>query len=109
MSSETQPTPSNGAPIQSIEPSTGSVTPVLGYKVQTDAAIALVNEQKLSEEVILRHLDKLKKDKGIDQRWLNISRTHFELAFMALNRSIMRPGRVPLPEDSAFNAAPTAH
>lgn len=73
--------------------------PVSGYKPQSDEAVAIVNANKAAEERILRMLDLLRGDAGVDQRWLSIGRTHIEEGFMALNRAIFQPGRVTLPED----------
>jgi len=75
--------------------------PVSGYKPQAKAAIDAVNANKATEERLLRTLDAMKNDHHIDQRWLAVARTHFEEGFMALNRSIFRPGRVTLPGDPA--------
>lgn len=76
--------------------------PVHGYKPQTDEAVDLVNSNKRTEEAILRVLDQLRDGGTCDGRWLAIARTHFEEGFMALNRSIFRPGRVKLPNDPIF-------
>ena len=81
------------------------VTPILGYKVQDPETLSTVNLNKVLEERILRALDVHKKNSAVDKRWLNIARTHLEQGFMALNRSLMRPGRVNLPEDTE-NATP---
>jgi hypothetical protein len=80
--------------------------PVAGYTSQTDEAIALVNENKLAEERLLRVIDLLvgreQTDPGnaVDQRWVAIAKTHFQEGFMALNRSIFRPTRIALPDDN---------
>ena len=73
--------------------------PVAGYKPQADDAVQLVNINKLIEEEALRALDALRDNPAVDQRWLQIGRTQIEQGFMAVNRSIFRPGRVRLPED----------
>lgn len=85
--------------------------PVKGYQPQTDAKVALVNSNKEMEERLLRLIEKLQNNLPIstasgsvnyataDGRWLSIARTHFEIAFMALNRAIFQPGRIKLPED----------
>lgn len=75
--------------------------PVAGYKTQSDDNVQLVNGFKQDEERILRKLDKLAQNapEGVDGRWLSIGRTQLEQAFMAINRSVFRPGRVELPED----------
>ena len=73
--------------------------PVKGYQPQSDAAVSLVNANKIAEETFLRQMDEMKGDDEIDQRWLAIARTHIEQGFMALNRAIFRPERVELDDD----------
>jgi hypothetical protein len=73
--------------------------PVKGYQPQTQGAVDLVNSNKITEEQLLRTLDVYAAGDMIDKRWLAVARTHFEQGFMALNRSVFRPGRVRLPED----------
>lgn len=73
--------------------------PVAGYKPQTQSKIVAVNKNKLFEEELLRLMDEMKDDPEVDQRWLAIARTDIEKGFMALNRSIFKPGRVRLPID----------
>lgn len=70
--------------------------PVSGYKPQDQHSVDLVNKNKLVEEQVLRILDDLTKEEGIDNRWLAIGRTHLEQAFMAINRSIFKPNRIKL-------------
>lgn len=83
----------------SQSPLPNSGLPVAGYKPQSDEAIALVNRIKRHEETVLRELDDMRGRDEIDQRWLAIGRTALEQAFMAINRSVFRPGRAQLPED----------
>ena len=73
--------------------------PVAGYKAQSQAKVVAVNVNKNTEEELLRLMDRMKQDPEVDQRWLSIARTDIEKGFMALNRSIFKPGRVRLPED----------
>lgn len=73
--------------------------PVAGYQPQTTQAVGLVNQNKALEEMVLRQLDALGQSDSVDKRWLAIGRTSIEQAFMAVNRSIFRPGRVMLPGD----------
>lgn len=69
--------------------------PVAGYTDQPDDKVRLVNSNKMTEEVILRQLDEMRDDVvKFDQRWLAIARTHFEEAFMSLNRAIFKPQRI---------------
>lgn len=74
--------------------------PVAGYRPQDQSAIDRVNGFKADEERILRKLDAMQGDAGVDQRWLAIGRTGLESSFMAINRSVFRPGRAALPEDA---------
>lgn len=87
---------------------TPQMTPVSGYRPQTQQALDLVNGFKADEERLLRKLDELKTLNAgglspviADQRWLALGRTHLEQAFMAINRSVFKPTRVKLPEDVA--------
>lgn len=75
--------------------------PVAGYRAQSDENVERVNENKRTEEKILRLLDDLALEASIDKRWLAIGRTHIEEGFMAINRAIFRPGRAVLPGDDA--------
>lgn len=72
--------------------------PVAGYRPQSSDNVALVNRNKEIEERALRILDELRENADVDQRWLAVGRTHLEQAFMAINRSVFRPGRVSLPD-----------
>jgi hypothetical protein len=90
------------------------MTDIKGYTHQGDEKLALVNANKEAEERLLRVIDRLQRD-GLpvsteagavnfaipDFRWLAIAKTHFQEGFMALNRSIMQPTRISLPEDHA--------
>lgn len=78
--------------------------PVPGYRPQSEEALEIVRAMKHHEEKLLRALDDLAEMPAIDKRWLAIGRTGVEQAFMAIDRSIMRPARVSLPGDDAENA-----
>jgi len=69
--------------------------PVAGYTAQSDDIIKTVNENKQLEETVLKQLDALKARADVDQRWLAIGRTHVEEAFMAINRALFKPQRLP--------------
>lgn len=76
--------------------------PVSGYSPQSADNVGVVNINKELEERVLRQIDEIQSvasDRGWDGRWAAIARTNIEQGFMALNRAIFRPGRVPLPED----------
>lgn len=79
--------------------------PVPGYRPQTARAVEIVTGFKQDEEVLLRTMDRMKDNPDFDQRWLSIARTQIEQGFMALNRSVFRPGRVRLPEDDVEDGA----
>ena len=80
--------------------------PVAGYRAQEDWKIALVNENKILEERVLRQIEKhqhLARKNGhdqIDPRMAALAFTHIQDAFMWLNRSVFQPDRVKLPEDA---------
>ena len=69
--------------------------PVAGYTTQSDDKVLTVNENKQLEETILKRLDALQANPDFDKRWLAIGRTHVEEAFMAINRAIFKPQRLP--------------
>lgn len=73
--------------------------PVHGYTDQPTDKIEAVNQNKIAEERILRQLDILGQQGECDPRWLAIARTHFDQAWMSLNRAIFRPERVKLDGD----------
>lgn len=73
--------------------------PVAGYNAQSDDKVALVNRNERAEETVLRVLDALAAEPGIDPRWLAVGRTHIEQGFMAVNRAVFKPSRIDLPED----------
>lgn len=75
--------------------------PVPGYRPQSETAVAAVKRMKEAEERVLRELDALARETGIDPRWFAIGRTSIEQGFMAVNRSVFKPGRIELPEDSS--------
>ena len=71
--------------------------PVQGYKAQSQSSIDQVNLNKTLEEETLRRLDAMKEwGDEIDQRWLAIGRTAIEEGWMAVNRSIFKPGRAKI-------------
>ena len=74
--------------------------PVSGYRPQSPAAVASVNAAKELEEHVLRLIDELASDTAldVDRRWLALGRSQIEQGFMAVNRSIFKPGRVDLGE-----------
>lgn len=74
--------------------------PVAGYKPQSDEKVALVNENKVLEERVLRQLDSMRNNIAYNQRMVAIAYTGIQEAFMWANRAVFQPGRVTLPEDT---------
>lgn len=73
------------------------VTPVAGYVPLSDKEIALMNENKLLEELVLRQIDRHKIDPDalhIDQRCVALAYTGIQEAFMWLNRAVAKPHRI---------------
>jgi hypothetical protein len=70
--------------------------PVAGYKkVQPPHLVALVNENKVLEEKILRQIDKhVTFGPELDQRAVALARTAIQEAFMWLNRGVFQPSRL---------------
>lgn len=75
--------------------------PIPGYTEQSDKRIQIVSANKLTEERLLRLVDAMQAagPEAYNQRDVAIARTKFEDAFMRLNRAVLRPQRVKLPED----------
>lgn len=80
--------------------------PVAGYYPQSSENVALVNENKILEERVLRQIDKM-RNTGIacDQRMVALANTGIQEAFMWLNRAVFQPKRVTLPEDNTGSEA----
>jgi hypothetical protein len=70
--------------------------PVAGYKkTQPPHLIALVNENKVLEEKILRQIDlHVQRGAELDQRSVQMARGLIEDAFMRLNRGVFQPQRL---------------
>lgn len=78
--------------------------PVAGYNPQSDANVAIVNENKALEERVLRQIDKHREaGSQFDQRMIAIANTKIQEAFMWLNRSVFQPSRIELPDDDKPN------
>lgn len=71
--------------------------PVAGYQSQSDEKVALVNENKVLEERVLRQIEKIKAAPGYDARMAAIAFTGVQEAFMWLNRAVFQPARIDLP------------
>lgn len=81
------------------EPSSFQPLPVAGYTTQSADKVDLFNQNKALEERVLRQLDLLLAMDSLDKRNLALAKTHFEDAFMRMNRAVFPPGRISLPED----------
>lgn len=80
--------------------------PVAGYTTQSDARVAIVNQNKEIEERCLRQIDRMAGHGGstldsseFDQRMVALARTKLQEGFMWLNRAVFQPQRLTLPED----------
>lgn len=73
--------------------------PVAGYQPQSPEKIDLVNQNKMTEETLLRSIEAAIKSGLMDPRWAAIAKTDLEKAFMSLNRAIFQPSRISLPGD----------
>ena len=69
--------------------------PIAGYQTQSDANVALVNENKAIEERVLRQIDRHVSGGGsVDLRMIALARTKTQEAFMWLNRAVFQPSRI---------------
>lgn len=77
--------------------------PVLGYTSQNQRNLDQVNLNKQMEERVLRRIDACYRDQEIEAepRDIALAKTHIQIAFMWLNRAVMKPQRIRLPEDDA--------
>jgi hypothetical protein len=85
-------------------------TDVPGYRSISAETLQLVTENKYNEERILRLCDHLQNKnvenraaglpENSDGRSVALARTAFQEAFMWLNRAILQPQRIALPEDA---------
>ncbi len=67
--------------------------PIKGYRNLTNREVEEVNTFKSIEETILDIIEKMQSgfNGEYDQRFLSIGKTEIQMAFMALNRAILRP------------------
>lgn len=75
-----------------------TTSPIKGYRPLDPEMVELINKNKLIEELALRQIDRHVRVHGsieIDQRWVSIARTHLQEGFMALNRAVAQPARIP--------------
>lgn len=62
-----------------------------GYRDLTQAEIALMNRIKAAETELGTLWTDVSRHGGLDMRWFDIARTHFEEGFMAMVRAVARP------------------
>jgi len=75
---------------------------IKGYRELSQEEIDIINENKIIEERVLRNLEKIKKDferKNSCVYLGNKEEDHINMTFMLINRFIIRPQRISLPED----------
>lgn len=85
---------STGHAIEVPKYDTGQPMPK-GYRQMSEDDLALVNEIKEHGEAIRDLIDRcdVHSHAGPDaKRWVSIARTHFQQGYMALCRSVTRPG-----------------
>lgn len=69
--------------------------PIKGYRNLTNREVEEVNTFKSIEETLLEIIAKMQRSSATgnyDQRFLAIGKTEMQMAFMALNRGVLRPG-----------------
>lgn len=73
--------------------------PVAGYQPQSQSRVDAVNENKITEETVLRSIDRLQALGMLDPRCASLAKTRLEEGFMWLNRAVFQPARISLPGD----------
>jgi hypothetical protein len=76
--------------------------PIPGYTKPGDRQIAVVSNNKVIEELVMRIVDAHRAEPDFDQRLVSIAATHFMEGFMALNRAVFQPQRLEGPLDLSF-------
>ena len=64
---------------------------IKGYRELNEAEIAAMNDIKEAGQALGALVDKLQSDRGLDQRWVSIGRTHLQQGLMALTRAVAQP------------------
>ena len=62
-----------------------------GMRQLSDSEVALMNEIADHGNQLGELLDKLLDETFIDERWLNIGRTHLQTGIMCIKRAVGRP------------------
>jgi hypothetical protein len=65
---------------------------ITGYRNLSEEEVSLMNVIKALGNQIGELIEEMTKNKtGIDQRWVNIGKTHLQQGFMALTRAVAKP------------------
>jgi hypothetical protein len=64
---------------------------IRGYRDLSEAEIALMNEGKELAVKVGEFIERLSTADGLDQRWVNIGKTHLQQGFMAAIRAVAQP------------------
>jgi hypothetical protein len=64
---------------------------ITGYRQLSEADAELMNEVKQKAVEVGALVDKLRENKGLDQRWVSIGQTDLQKGFMSLVRSVAQP------------------
>ena len=77
---------------------------IKGYRELSQEEIDFINENKILEERVLRHWEKIKKDFERRNSCVYMGskeEDHINMAFMLINRFITQPQRISLAEDES--------
>lgn len=64
---------------------------IKGYRELNETEIAAMNEIKTKGAELGELVAKLKATEGLDQRWVSIGATDFQMGLMALTRAVAQP------------------
>ena len=64
---------------------------IKGYRELSEGEISLMNEIKTKGAELGELVAKLRATEGLDQRWVSIGATDFQIGLMALTRSVAQP------------------
>ena len=64
---------------------------ITGYRELTEEEIGLMNEIKAKGAELGALVELLRKQPGIDQRWISIGATDLQTGLMALTRGVAQP------------------
>jgi hypothetical protein len=64
---------------------------ITGYRELSQQEIDDMNAVKAMARDVGAMIDELEQNKGLDQRWVAIAKTHLQQGFMAATRAIAQP------------------